>query len=386
MNVSFIRCTTIGAFTNAVNNSVLTEGGIYFITVKSDPLILSVAIATGKNTYELIMGNVVATKPTIGADGQTLTYFDAGGNAQNIDLSLYTIGDKNQKGLPFPSVGISGFYMGTLGESGEVAQLPTAFVTTGDYYKCVTAGTYGGVSLSVGDFIRATSSNPIVWAKAIPESMSGMLMNGDSIQNAFRKLQTNIDDSLADFVDRDTFTSKISDLESRISSIIKLKGEVANQEELMQQIGCVVGTAFRVTQAASFELMDSSQEVVTFSCEPGDLLVVVKDNLPPGENYPDPLHPANEAAWTVLQNNLDLTAVLGNLDANADEGKILTLLRYQDGAVEPTYSQLTSVRLIGYTEREDNTLITIDDLLGEALRKLEDGVLEAKDLLTWKSL
>jgi hypothetical protein len=229
MNVSFIRCTTIAAFTNAVNTSSLSEGGIYFITVKNDPLILSVAIATGNNSYELIMGNIIATKPTFGMDGQSLEYYDAGGNKQSVDLNLYTIGDKNNKSSELPSIGVDGFYMGTIGDGGMVSSLPVTGVTIGDFINCISAGTYAGISLAVGDYIRATSNNPITWAKAIPGTMSGTLKNGDTISNAFRKLSTNLDDQLSGFVPYSIYNSRISNIEDRLKSIIKLKGTVASQ-------------------------------------------------------------------------------------------------------------------------------------------------------------
>jgi hypothetical protein len=113
-----------------------------------------------------------------------------------------------------------------------------------------------------------------------------------------------------------------------------------------------MGSAYRVTQSATFTLKDINGELVTHNCEPGDLLVVVGEWVVPEGVTPNVLQPADEAAWTVLQNNIDLTAVLGDIDANADESKVLTLLRYTDGVVSSVYSQLTSILLGGYQERE----------------------------------
>jgi hypothetical protein len=100
MNVSFIRCASALAFDTARANNQLVEGALYFLTIKTDPLILSLVRATGPGAYEVIMGNSIASAPTLGANGQSLTYYDAGGNGRSINLSGLTIGDKTLVDTP----------------------------------------------------------------------------------------------------------------------------------------------------------------------------------------------------------------------------------------------------------------------------------------------
>ena len=51
-------------------------------------------------------------------------------------------------------------FKGTLGTNGTVTQLPTTGVHIGDTYRVITAGTYAGLTCSVGDLIIATATTP----------------------------------------------------------------------------------------------------------------------------------------------------------------------------------------------------------------------------------
>ena len=64
-------------------------------------------------------------------------------------------------------------FKGTLGVNGTVTQLPTTGVHIGDTYRVITAGTYAGLTCSVGDLIIATATTP-TWTLA-PTNTSGAI-------------------------------------------------------------------------------------------------------------------------------------------------------------------------------------------------------------------
>lgn len=71
-------------------------------------------------------------------------------------------------------------FKGTVGTGGTVTALPAAAVNTGDTYKAVSAGTYGGQSAKAGDMFIALSPEP-AWAY-IPSGDDG---------NAYRYASSN---------------------------------------------------------------------------------------------------------------------------------------------------------------------------------------------------
>lgn len=88
--VSWGRCTAT-QLASKVTGSTIVVGRMYVVTVSSS--IISIVRGLTTSTYEIVLGNVVATKPTIAANGRSLAYYDGSGTLQNIDFSTMTVGD-----------------------------------------------------------------------------------------------------------------------------------------------------------------------------------------------------------------------------------------------------------------------------------------------------
>jgi len=335
MNVSFIRCTSAQAFDVAKDHNQLVEGALYFLTIMTDPLILSIVRvdSTKPNGYEVILGNAIASAPTLGANGQSLTYFDAGGNGRSINLSGLTIGDKTLIDTPIED------YSG------------------------------GGV----------------------PD-----LLTSDTVTVALAKLKYLSELEVAGL--NTSLSNDINTLRGMITSMFSFKGDT-EPVELWAKNNCLVGSAWRASVAGDYSkseltgpllLHDAQGNLASFNCEVGDILMVVADRLPGATAASTD---AQEVCWTVIQNNIDLTAVMSSLGEGSGDGKIITAMAYQNGVVTTTYSSILSVVLAGWAALEVSGAISASDTLSVALHKLENrlAALESivsthTDQLTWKNL
>lgn len=335
MNVSFIRCTNAQAFDTAKEHNQLVEGALYFLTIMNDPLILSIVRvdSTKPNGYEVILGNAIASAPTLGANGQSLTYFDAGGNGRSINLSAWTIGDKTLVDTPIED------YSG------------------------------GGV----------------------PD-----LLTSDTVAVALAKLKYLSELEVAGL--NTTLSGEINTLRGMITSMFSFKGDT-EPVELWAKNDCHVGSAWRASVAGDYSkseptgpqlLHDANGNLASFNCEVGDILMVVADRLP---GAPVASTDAQEVCWTVIQNNIDLTAVMASLGEGAGEGKIITAMTYQNGVVTTTYSSVLDVVLAGWAALEVSGAIAAGDTLAVALHKLENRLTALETVvsghtnqLTWQSL
>lgn len=331
MNVSFIRCTSAAAFDAARVNNQLVEGALYFLTIKTDPLILSIVRATGPGAYEVIMGNAIASAPTMGANGQSLTYFDAGGNGRSINLSGLTIGDATQVDTP------------------------------------------------IEDYID----------EGVPD-----LLTSDTVAVAMAKLKYLAELEVAGL--NTTLSNDINALRGMITSMFTFSGDT-EPGELWAKTGVRIGMAWRASVAGNYSdngggtnmLHDVNGNIVSFMCEPGDILIAVGKVTGAQELSTK----AEDFCWTVIQNNIDLTAVMASLGEGAGEGKIITAMAYQNGVVTTTYSSVLDVVLAGWAALEVSGAIAAGDTLSVALHKLENRLAALEDVvsthtnqLTWQSL
>lgn len=327
MNVSFIKVASIASFNTLVDTSALQPGGIYFVVVKANPLVLSIVKAETANTYVVVLGNSVATKPTLGTNGRSLTYYDAGGGAQSIDLSGLTVGDKVSADQDIPSgPGDGSAYLGTV-------------------------------------------------------------KNADTVAVAIAKLQNRMDDEFGGFATDSELSALRNELTTMVQSMMKLKGDVISEASLKGMIGCRIGSAYRSTISGTFNLYDGYGAIQAFKVEPGDLIVVINDNIPDitTEDYT-----GATVGWTVLQNNLDLTSVLGEVASGASDGKMLTALNYANGVLSASYTSILDVVIKGWTALTSGGAIAENDTVATALGKLqfriaalEVTVADHTNRLTW---
>lgn len=133
MDVSFIRVMTRASYIALKDQGKLVPGGIYFVTVNASPMIFSIFMAHSKTEDEMVLKNSIATKPMLGSDGQSLFYYDAGGNQQQIVLSGITIGDK-RTGNPLP-LSIDGAPI-----EGQLMEDDTLSIAMAKLYNAIEAG------------------------------------------------------------------------------------------------------------------------------------------------------------------------------------------------------------------------------------------------------
>lgn len=75
-------------------------------------------------------------------------------------------------------------FMGTIGTGGTVTTLPTDNVKVGDTYRVITAGTYSGMVVEVGDLIIATATTP-TWTVAQANIDGAVTGPSSAVENNF---------------------------------------------------------------------------------------------------------------------------------------------------------------------------------------------------------
>jgi hypothetical protein len=190
-NVSF-QTITKDDLDAARNGGTIFVGRIYFVTTTDGAGNQYNFIARGEtaSTYSILYSNSIGITPALTADRQKISYLEANGTNRTINLKCITVGDYTKGRTTAVSNNIvDGVYMGTLGVGGDITQLPSS-AEFGDYYECITAGTYGSVSLVVGDFIRCKTVTPsITWEKVTTYVQGGEIYCGDTLFVAFQKIK-----------------------------------------------------------------------------------------------------------------------------------------------------------------------------------------------------
>jgi hypothetical protein len=199
-NVSF-QTITASALDTLKNNSTIVVGRIYFVTATDGSGNQYSFIARGEaiNSYSILYNNSIGVAPSFTADRQKIAYTQSNNTQKKINLKRLTVGDYTKgRSVQLPSMFVDGYSMGTLGVGGDITALPTEGVQQLDYYECITAGTYGGVTLAIGEYIKCTATTPsITWAKATATISGGTIYNGDTIPVAVAKLEANIETAAA---------------------------------------------------------------------------------------------------------------------------------------------------------------------------------------------
>lgn len=299
MDVSFIRVMKKASYMDLKDRGELVPGGIYFVTVKTSPLIFSIIRASTETEDEVVMKSSIATKPTLDTDGQSLLYYDAGGNQQKIVLSGITIGDKR-------------------------------------------------------------SANPLPLSiDGVP--IEGQLMDSDTISHAMAKLYNAIG------------SGGSAEL---VKAMIRLKGYVGSQEALYLKRSCVTGSAFINTSPSpvTYSLRDKTGSFKTLNVWPGDMLVVVNDNI---SGITDQELSAATVGWMVLHTGDSLTDALSGLGTGSGSGKILTAVSFDGGVVTATYNSMLDVILAQWNALALSGDIEPTDTLMNALNRLQTRI---KDL------
>lgn len=310
MDVSFIRVMRKASYMDLKDRGELVPGGLYFVTVKTSPLIFSIIRAITEAEDEVVMKNSIATKPILDNDGQSLLYYDAGGNQQKIVLSGITIGDKR-------------------------------------------------------------STNPLPLSiDGVP--IEGQLMDSDTISQAMAKLSNAIG------------SGGSAEL---VKAMIRLKGYVGTQEDLYMKKSCVTGSAFINTNPSpvTYGLRDKTGSFKTLNVWPGDMLVVVNDNI---SGVTDQYLSALTVGWVVLHTGDSLTQALSGLSTGSGSGKILTAVSFDGGVVSATYSSMLDVILAQWDALTVSGDIEPTDTLKTALSRLQTRIkdLEVQVLLHQKHL
>lgn len=299
MDVSFIRVMRKASYMDLKDRGELVPGGIYFVTVNTSPLIFSIIRAITETEDEVVMKNSIATKPLLDTDGQSLLYYDAGGNHQKIVLSGITIGDKR-------------------------------------------------------------SANPLPLSiDGVP--IEGQLMDSDTISQAMAKLYNAIG------------SGGSAEL---VRAMIRLKGYVGTQEDLYMKKSCVTGSAFINTNPSpvTYGLRDKNGSFKTLNVWPGDMLVVVNDNI---SGITDQELSASTVGWMVLHTGDSLTQALSGLSTGSGSGKILTAVSFDGGVVSATYNSMLDVILAQWDALTVSGDIEPTDTLVKALNRLQTRI---KDL------
>lgn len=310
MDVSFIRVMRKASYMDLKDRGELVPGGLYFVTVKTSPLIFSIIRAITEAEDEVVMKNSIATKPILDNDGQSLLYYDAGGNQQKIVLSGITIGDKR-------------------------------------------------------------STNPLPLSiDGVP--IEGQLMEDDTLSIAMAKLYNAIE---------------AGGSQELIRAMIRLKGYVGSQEDLYMKKSCVTGSAFINTNPSpvTYGLRDKTGSFKTLNVWPGDMLVVVNDNI---SGVTDQYLSASTVGWVVLHTGDSLTQALSGLSTGSGSGKILTAVSFDGGVVSATYSSMLDVILAQWDALTVSGDIEPTDTLKTALSRLQTRIkdLEVQVLLHQKHL
>ena len=302
--------------------NAIVIGRIYFVLTGSA---FSIVKGTSVNTVDTLYEDAIASRPKFNSKGYQLAYLDSTGSTKIIDLSTLTVGDRSAVGS-FPLSYPDGQYMGTLGAeaaSPDNTALPTTGVRVNDFYKCVTAGTYSGVVLVVGDIVKATAVTP-TWAKNNTTILPvGVIQQGDSLQIALARIVNNMDDMGASISEKATklyvdneFWHDDQDLymsgarvlyldhdptlamhaatkqyvDATVVSFMKLQTSPASVAVFNALTGIKVGYSYRITVAGTY-----SGQV----CEIGDVIVAIA--VTTGVTA--------TTTWMVLQNNLDLAGI-----------------------------------------------------------------------------
>lgn len=313
MDVSFIRVMRKASYMDLKDRGELVPGGIYFVTVNTSPLIFSIIRANTETEDEVVMKNSIATKPILDNDGQSLLYYDAGGNQQKIVLSGITIGDRR-------------------------------------------------------------SANPLPLSiDGVP--IEGQLMDSDTISQAMAKLYNAIGSG---------GSGGSSEL---VKAMIRLKGYVGTQEDIYMKKSCVTGSAFINTNQSpvTYGLRDKTGSFKTFNVWPGDMLVVVNDNI---SGVTDKYLSALTVGWVVLHTGDSLTQALSGLSTGSGSGKILTAVSFDGGVVTATYKSMLDVILAQWEALTVSGDIESTDTLKTALSRLQTRIkeLEVQVLLHQKHL
>lgn len=319
--------------------ATLVDGRVYIVT---NGTLISIVLGTGTTTYSILFQDSIASKPTIGANGRSLSYTDATGTAQSIDLSGITIGDNTA-----PTTGISLAVTGTIQNGDTVAVALSKLYNTlytyasqgllfssgiGDEYDGtsslvfadtahidMTSGTL--IDVKTGASIKIADAPTLATHAANKAYVDTMLPLAGGTLTGFLTTHANPTSALhvANKQYVDTFLSKAGGtmtgaivlsadpaaamqpatkqyVDSKLAGLFSMKGTLgtAGTVTAVPVAGVAIGDAYRVITAATW---------AGVVCEVGDILIAT----------------AATPTWTVIQTNIDLAGIVATIGVGLAE-------------------------------------------------------------------
>jgi len=294
--------------------TTLVDGRVYIVT---NGTLISIVVGTGTSTYSILYQDAIASKPVLSAGGRALSYTDATGTAQSIDLSGRTIGDNTTPTNPFGDYLLDGDTIhGAFSkldaaiynkDSEIMAQvdlqfLPfaggtmTGFITT---HANPTAALHVANKQYVDTFLplvggtltgfMTTHANPTAALHVANKqyvdtflSKAGGTMTGPIVLSADPAAA--MQPATKQYVD------------SKVAGLFSMKGTLgtAGTVTAVPTAGVSIGDAYRVITAATW---------AGVVCEIGDILIAT----------------AATPTWTIIQTNIDLAGIVATIGVGLAE-------------------------------------------------------------------